>query len=62
LTRIAAVAEALKGNPLALALVVVNAMFLIGGVYILRDVNETMREREVRNTQLFRECIDARRG
>ena len=57
MTRITAALEGLKQNPLALAMVLTNIVFLLAGIYILRDIGLTMREREARNTILLEKCL-----
>ncbi len=56
-----ATVETLKSQPLALALVIVNVLFLGGGLYSLHDLAQVMRDREVRKDQLMqelaRDCI-----
>ena len=47
--------ESLKSQPLALALIVVNVLFLLGGLYALHDLAQAMRERETRKDQLLAE-------
>jgi hypothetical protein len=57
MTRITAALEGLKQNPLALAMVLTNVTFLLAGIYIMRDISVTMREREARNTTLLEKCL-----
>lgn len=57
MTRLVAALEGLKQNPLALAMVLINLAFLAAGIYILRDIGATMREREARNTTLLEKCL-----
>lgn len=58
--------EAMKGNPLALALVLVNLMFLAVGLYVLRDLSNLSRERDSRRdellTTLVNNCIKVEKG
>jgi len=53
--------DALRASPIALALVVINLMFLSAGVYVLREVASMSRDRDMRQDQMLKECVDARR-
>lgn len=57
--------EGLRASPLALALVVVNLMFLLAGLYILRELSASTRERETRRDELLasivRDCTAERK-
>src|SRR3954464_311301 len=59
------VAENLRGNPLALALVVINVMFLCAGLWFMLQVsNATSEERTARHEmmeQLVKYCLDQKR-
>lgn len=55
---IAAVADNLKSHPLAFALIVVNILFLMAGVWILRDVAVNARERTDDFHKLLSQCIE----
>jgi hypothetical protein len=56
-----ATVESLKSSPLALALIVINVLFLLGGLYALHDLAQAMRVREERKdnllAQLAKDCI-----
>ena len=45
--------EALKGNPFVLGLVLVNAVFLIGGGLMLRDIVGKSSESNIRRDALL---------
>jgi hypothetical protein len=47
--------ESLKSQPLALALVIINVLFLLGGLYALHDLAQAMRVRDERKDQLLAE-------
>src|SRR3954468_17526724 len=59
------VAENLRGHPLALALVVINVMFLCAGLWFMLQVsNATSEERTARHEmmeQLVKYCLDQKR-
>lgn len=52
--------EAMKSQPLAIALVVINLLFLVGGGYMLKQVGDAIvSERESRNhllSQILEKC------
>ena len=50
---ISAVADNLKSQPLALALVVINILFLVAAVLVLRDIATNARARD----QLLAQCV-----
>jgi hypothetical protein len=56
-----ATVEAMKIQPLALALVVINILFLLGGIFVLRDIAENLRGQQLRKdellAQLAKDCI-----
>ena len=56
-----ATVEAMKTQPLALALVVINVLFLLGGIFVLRDIAENLRGQQLRKdellAQLAKDCI-----
>jgi len=56
-----ATVEAMKTQPLALALVVINVLFLVGGIYVLRDIAENLKGQQLRKdellAQLAKDCI-----
>lgn len=49
--------ESLKGQPLALALVVVNLMFLVGGVYVLNDRRDSNVRKDALIADLVKNCV-----
>lgn len=55
------VVEGLKTQPLALALVVINVLFLLGGGYILHDIADNLKGQQLRKddllAQLAKDCI-----
>jgi len=53
---IASVTEGLKASPLALALVVINLLFLAWGVHVLNAVSEAGVRRDALLTQLVEKC------
>jgi hypothetical protein len=40
--------ETLKSQPLALALVVINVLFLAGGIWIMHDIADSVRGQQLR--------------
>jgi hypothetical protein len=56
-----ATVEAMKTQPLALALVVINVLFLVGGIFVLRDIAENLKGQQLRKdellAQLAKDCI-----
>jgi hypothetical protein len=50
--------EALKSQPLALALVIVNVLFLLGGLYFLHDLKASVQERNLRHDQQFSTLLE----
>ncbi|MGY3130131.1 hypothetical protein ACVWZM_000813 [Bradyrhizobium sp. USDA 4501] len=48
---------ALRGQPLALALVVVNVLFLIGVGFMLREVSQAVQRKDVLLSQLAERCL-----
>jgi hypothetical protein len=63
-------ADAMKAQPIALALIVINLLFLGTAVLVLRDVALNAREREISDSkllsQILRDCAvkkpDSNRG
>lgn len=53
-----ATVESLKHQPLALALVIVNVMFLAAGVWTMKDVAESFRAREAQRGAFMTELLD----
>ena len=51
----------MKTQPLALALVVINVLFLVGGIFVLRDIAENLNGQQLRKdellAQLAKDCI-----
>ena len=50
--------EALKSQPLALALVVINVLFLLGGGYVLHDIADAQRASMLRKDQLLADLAE----
>jgi hypothetical protein len=50
--------EALKSQPLALALVIVNVLFLMAGVYFLHDLKSSVQARNVRHDEQFSTLLE----
>lgn len=55
---ITAVASNLKSHPVAFAIVVINALFLVAAVWVLGDVATNSRAREDAMTVLLKQCVD----
>ena len=55
------VVEALKTQPLVLALLVLNLLFLVFLVWVLREVSQTNRGREERSDKMFSELQESLR-
>jgi len=53
------VLETLKGQPLAVALIVINVLFLATGIYILREVAGAQRTSSERKDQLIANLANA---
>jgi hypothetical protein len=53
------VIETLKGQPLALALIVINVLFLAAGIYILREVVGGQRSNNERKDALITSLANA---
>jgi hypothetical protein len=54
---ITSVAENLKSHPVAFAIIVINLLFLVAGVWVLRDVAANARERDSLLAQIVRDCF-----
>jgi hypothetical protein len=48
--------EALREEPLALSLVVINSLFLLAGLYGLREIVQATERKDVLLTQLVERC------
>ena len=59
---ITSVAENLKSHPVAFAIIVINLLFLLAGVWVLRDVAANARERDSLLAQIVRDCLQRRSG
>jgi hypothetical protein len=55
--RLIAIADALKGNPLALALVVINLAFVAVGVFALREISAAVERKDARLAELMKDCF-----
>ena len=55
------VVEALKSQPLVLALIVLNIVFLIFIVWVLREVSSTNRSRDTRTDKMLTELQESLR-
>lgn len=53
-----AAVKGLQREPLALALVIINLLFLGAGIYILSDIAGAVREREARSADLLKEIAE----
>jgi hypothetical protein len=58
---IKAVAENLKSHPVAFAIIVINLLFLLAGVWVLRDVASNARERDSLLSQIVRDCLQEKK-
>lgn len=56
MSKIIAALDGLKSNPLALALVLVNLLFLAWGVYLMHSFAAAAERRDVLITQLVERC------
>jgi hypothetical protein len=62
LNRIASgILDGLKSQPLALALVIVNVLYLIAGTVLLREANTARERRTDLVTTMMQKCMDAPR-
>jgi hypothetical protein len=52
-----AVAGNLKDHPVAFAIIVINMLFLVAGIWVLRDVAANARERDSLLVQIVRDCF-----
>jgi hypothetical protein len=55
---IVAVANNLKSHPVAFAIVLINALFLVAAVWVLGDVATNARTRADSMTALLKQCVD----
>jgi hypothetical protein len=55
------ITEAMKSQPLALALILLNVLFLVVGVIILREIGNAVREGRAESTALIRQLLDCQR-
>ncbi|WLB24947.1 hypothetical protein QIH85_24000 [Bradyrhizobium japonicum] len=53
--------EALRDEPLALSLVIVNTLFLLAGLYGLREIVQAVERKDALLTQLTERCLIAPR-
>ncbi|MEY9184708.1 hypothetical protein ABIG06_006256 [Bradyrhizobium sp. USDA 326] len=53
--------EALREEPLALSLVIINALFLLAGLYGLREIVQAVERKDALLTQLADRCLLAPR-
>ena len=51
------VIDALRSQPLALAIIVVNVMFLLGGLWFLHEISTLTSARQARSDQLLAELV-----
>ncbi|MEY9428142.1 hypothetical protein ABH975_003457 [Bradyrhizobium ottawaense] len=49
--------EALRDEPLALSLVIINALFLLAGLYGLREITHAVERKDALLTQLADRCL-----
>ena len=54
---ITSVAENLKSHPVAFVIIVINLLFWVAGVWVLRDVAANARERDSLLAQIVRDCF-----
>jgi threonine/homoserine/homoserine lactone efflux protein len=52
--------EALKAQPLALALIVVNVLFLLAGIWIMHDVAARFEARNERFDKVLDRCMEVK--
>lgn len=51
------VAESLKGHPLALALVVINLLFLTGFAFTLREIAQAVERKDALLAEIASHCM-----
>jgi hypothetical protein len=51
------IVEGLKAQPLALALIVVNLMFIIGFSYMLREIGQSVTRKDQLLSELAKDCM-----
>lgn len=49
--------EALRDEPLALSLVVINALFLLAGLYGLREIVHAVERKDALLAELAKRCV-----
>jgi hypothetical protein len=54
---VSGVTDALKSQPLALALVLVNLMFLAGGIYVAKDFFQRLESASLRKDTMVEEMM-----
>jgi hypothetical protein len=59
---IAAVANNLKSQPLALALIIINLVFIGAGVWVLDDIATNERARTEALNALLKQCVERQDG
>ncbi|MFK4534269.1 hypothetical protein ABIA00_002452 [Bradyrhizobium ottawaense] len=52
-----AVAESLRSQPLALALVVINLLFLIGFAFMLREIAQAVERKDALLAEIASHCM-----
>jgi hypothetical protein len=52
------IVDGLRQNPLALALVVVNVLFLVGALLVLRTVADAIVAERAERAALLRDCLE----
>jgi hypothetical protein len=53
--------EALRSEPLALSLVTINALFLLAGLYGLREIVQAVERKDALLTQITERCLAPRK-
>lgn len=59
---IKAVADNLKSHPVAFAIIVINALFLVAAVWVLGDVASNERARTEALNTLLKQCVEKQDG
>ena len=49
--------DAMRSQPLALTLVAINVLYLVGGVYVLKEVGGNNRDRDKMIVEMMKGCI-----